>query len=196
MKSTLSGYTKGPWFVLSLLVLASLCVFLLSNKTRESRGADLFRKVHPSNRRNLPLDKRMKYAKRIAENHDYEKWLVVLLYDKNGIKDKLKYLDDVADDLGRRAVEEMKADRVQGENGVIAALLLNTPDDASDAVLLAVTTELDNEGQGDYARRTLLIRSHGLTEPIKEIAYDTLKRCVGADHGYDEALWRKEILCE
>ena len=96
------------------------------------------------------MDKRIDAAAELAKNPDYEKWVVVLLYDIDGIRNRLSYLDDVVDELGAASVDEMKDDLMMAERGVLAAILLNILDDASEAVLLAVTTKLDCREGGSY----------------------------------------------
>lgn len=160
----------------------------------EDRGADLFYRAHPANKFELSLDKRIDAAAELAKNPDYEKWVVVLLYDIDGIRNRLSYLDDVVDELGAASVDEMKDDLMMAERGVLAAILLNILDDASEAVLLAVTTKLDCREGGSYSKSGLFFKSDGFTAPLQEIARMTLRRCLDVDYEYDKTMWRKEIL--
>jgi len=94
--------------------------------------------------------------------------------------------------------EEMRPMQDRFDLAVTAALLEHLTDQASDAVLWAVTTKLTDERRGSYSTTQggLITRRwvDYQTRPIRELAQEALKRAFGVDHGYDIEKWRNEIL--
>ena len=154
-------------------------------------GYELFSKAHISGKPEF-FDKRIEAAIRLARQKNSELWVVLLLLDRNARRYTLSQVD-----VERKS--EIEPELEKFEKGVVAAVLMNIPKDAHTAVLLAVTTKLSDAGRGYYSTSKSFgpityLRGDGETKPIREIARNTLKRCLEVDHGYNVVLWREAIL--
>lgn len=134
------------------------------------------------------IESRMKAAGLLAKHPDGEGWIALLLTDPS-----------VFLGIGRER-PDLLAEQLQRLNRpVVAVLLEGLPASAGKPVLWAVTYALDDKGHGLYpVRRRIGWFTYALgeafTEPIREIARATLVRCLGVDHEYDKAAWRRAIL--
>jgi hypothetical protein len=163
-------------------------------------GYNLFRKAHIAGDGGI-LKARVKAAGGLAKLKGSELWTVLLLLDVNNVDYSLTHIR-ITDPEPLTAGIESRVKQLgqRSEKGIIAEALKNVPEDANKAVLWAVTAMLLDTGRGGtfyYMDRFGPIRftlRGGWTEPMQEIALDTLKRCVGVDYGYDPVLWREAIL--
>lgn len=201
------GQTRA--FILLLTGLLSLAVGILVGwlvfgpgpaLLASRRGYALFRKAH-INVESLEFSKKVEAAGRLAKQKNSELWLVLLLLDKDIYTYTFHHLHEAEkeSELEPETQLHIKTSLEKGEKGVVAEALSNIPDNADKAVLWAVTTKLLDSGKGYRSGEERigpipLVFAHGATEPIQDIARDTLKRCLGVDHGYDAILWRKAII--
>ncbi len=92
----------------------------------------------------------------------------------------------------------MKEEFVKIENGMLAAAIENIPVDTPKPVLFALTTKLSDDGVGAISKTSgifpFVTFYDGRTRPIKDVARETLKRCLKADYGYDINKWRDAII--
>ncbi len=145
----------------------------------ENGAYELFRKAY-IRAETETFEDRIEAAGRLPRQRNSEPWVVLLLLDR-------------AEDTYRLAKPDVEVDpETEGEldkfhNGVVAEVLMNVPDKPHKAVLWAVTAKLSDEGRG-YRK------DGGETRPIKDVARETLRRCLGVDHGYDAFVWRQAIL--
>ena len=199
----LAGTTCQPWGARARLPLAALlacglacCLWAAGSYSRERRGVEppapgsqispaeaerLFRAMAFGN----GYKKRAQAAKVLAQAKGGEAWVVVLLLDDTS---RMWWETD------EEVIEGLRAfDRAS-----IAALLENIPTDADRAVLWAVAEHLSDANRGRYSRVVrewfTITRASCSTAPIREIARETLERCLGVDHGYDKTAWRAAIM--
>jgi len=150
----------------------------------------------------VDFDKRTEAAASLARQPGAEAWTVLLLLDVGGqtpFGGEASALSAMEAGFEKDANDEKAEELERFERGVVAAVLWNIPNDAAPAVLWAVTTKLSVSEWGYYSTSSgvgsfTLVRADGKTPPIRDIARETLRRCLGVDHGYDPFQWRTEFV--
>jgi hypothetical protein len=139
-------------------------------------------------------------AAELAQLKDSELWTVLLLLDVNNADYVLTHMRASEPEAVTAETEfRIRTDIERREKGIIAEVLKNIPENAHKAVLWAVTAKLLDTGRGmrcftDESGPVPIVKTDGSTEPIQEIALETLKRCLGVDYGYDPFSWRQAML--
>ena len=180
-----------PWILVIVLLLymavqkaprrGEMAIRPFTGSSQAAAGA--FQKARA--RSGSTVEARRKAATLLTQRADTEGWIILLLLDE----DTLSSWSD-ANDRRLRKVYELP---------VIASLLQGIPATASKEVLWAVTCKLSETGKGEYYTTggvpiVFPISYDCQTRPIRDIARDTLKHCIGEDHGYAAEAWRGAIL--
>jgi hypothetical protein len=134
---------------------------------------------------------RLEAIKRLASNESASKWVALLI----GSDDVLSGYDEIAEEHRDAKIEAL--DPI--EAGVLVVLMRALDARLDPAVAFAITSRLDDKRKGRISEIVNLTGpkariSDGVTLPVRQVAKQTLQRVYDADHEYDEAQWRKEII--
>lgn len=169
-----------------MIVVLVFCVIAAPNEIADiPRNEKMSEALFLQLRRGNDLQKRCNAAAKLAQRQDAAAWNVLLLEDGN------IYGDSIEENID----ETLK----KFDRAVTVVLLENIPTNASGAILWAVANNLSNKEYGEYSRKktigTFVIkRVFCRTRPIREVARETLKRCLGSDFQYDKSKWKQKIL--
>lgn len=129
---------------------------------------------------------RLEAAAELARSEAAEAWVVVLLLDPTSGH------FDADEDPNPNGIAEAL------DRAVVAQVLENLPNTASDEVLWATTRWLSETGFGKYPEFEGALgfgkMAQARTPALRELARETLKRALGVDKGYDMHEWRREIV--
>ncbi|MHC4574270.1 MAG: hypothetical protein ACYS76_09085 [Planctomycetota bacterium] len=175
-------------------------VFLFGKLSPAHAGHELFRKAYrggPSK----SLKQCIQAGGALAKLKGAEPWMVLLVLDTGDpdyelVSTRITHKEPI---LSEYEESRLRATLQRYQKGIMAEAVRNVPEDANKAVLWAVAAKLLDTGRGiRYFTHKwgpiTVVKTHGSTEPIQEMALDTLKRCLGVDYGYDPILWREAIL--
>ncbi len=164
----------------------------VNNRITDYSGTRLFYDVHSIGRTGT-YEESLQSAAKLARDKNMSDWLIVFLMDANAIDYSL---DEFVPDPNEK--QKMKKEFMKIENAMISTLIENIPDDSPKPVLFALTTKLADNGIGITSKTSEIFPFRkfydGKTPPIKDVARETLKRCLKADYGYDIYKWRDAII--
>lgn len=147
------------------------------------RTVDAFRNVRSVTGRSN--QERREEAAVLAQRADGDSWLILLLTDEGTLS----------------GFESMPRARIEGirdsDLAPVASLLESIRPPASGPVLWAITTLLSETRRAEWGEdHGFIIGYHSdhMSDPIREMAREALRRCLGEDHGYDKEAWRGAIL--
>lgn len=163
-----------------------------SGRESVSETQELF-KIASGVLRHWDSESRVNAASRLAKRKEGEAWVIVMLLDEIALYNFEVYK------LPPEQFERVRNTVAPPDRGVIGALLEHVPRSASPALLWAVTEWLEDSERGTYSKREglppLLHRQIDLlTEPMRDLARNALKRALRVDHEYDKVAWRRAIL--
>jgi len=143
-------------------------------------------------RREMSIQSRRAIAGQLARSPAGEPWLVLLLSDPWALYTPGE--GSRAASLPQATLDELRV----FDAAIIAALIEDVPANAGASVLWALTSKLSDTRRGKYSEE----RGSGLARrrvecesaPLRDLARQSLSRCLHMDCGYDTLKWREAIL--